>query len=154
MGLERIQAYNIGFYICLAIAVLGALLAVILFFTLRIKDAWMMNSGRAKSSSIRRMKEDGGRSSSKEKKREEPPGQKEGWAQTSVLADSRGEDESPPGGSDTTVLTASLGERPTEVLNRVDGSPPPGNADTEEIRFVLTKNILIIHTDEKITGGM
>ncbi|MCD8098217.1 MAG: hypothetical protein LUE31_09385 [Lachnospiraceae bacterium] len=43
MGTELIQTYHMGFYICLAITVLGAILAVVFFFTLRIRDAWKMN---------------------------------------------------------------------------------------------------------------
>ncbi|MCD8249044.1 MAG: hypothetical protein LUC60_04210 [Lachnospiraceae bacterium] len=49
MKMEQLQIYHVGFYICLALAVLGAVLALILFFTLRIRDAWRMNFAGAKS---------------------------------------------------------------------------------------------------------
>ena len=46
MGMERIQAYHVGFYLCLGIAVVGGVLAVLFFFTLQIKEAWRMSFGR------------------------------------------------------------------------------------------------------------
>lgn len=55
MGMERIQAYNAGFYICLVITILGILLSILFFFTLHIKDAWKMSSGRARNESIRKI---------------------------------------------------------------------------------------------------
>ena len=55
MGMERIQAYNTGFYICLVITILGILLSILFFFTLHIKDAWKMGSGRARNESIRKI---------------------------------------------------------------------------------------------------
>ncbi|MCC8139507.1 MAG: hypothetical protein LIO67_04250 [Lachnospiraceae bacterium] len=54
MGTELIQTYHMGFYICLAITVLGAILAVVFFFTLRIRDAWKMNSAGTGSAHGRR----------------------------------------------------------------------------------------------------
>ena len=55
MGMERIQAYNAGFYICLVITILGVLLAILFFCTLHIKDAWKMSSERARNESIRKI---------------------------------------------------------------------------------------------------
>ena len=55
MGMERIQAYNAGFYICLVITILGVLLSILFFFTLHIKDAWKMSSGRVRNESIRKI---------------------------------------------------------------------------------------------------
>ena len=55
MGMERIQAYNAGFYICLVITILGVLLSILFFFTLHIKNAWKMSSGRARNESIRKI---------------------------------------------------------------------------------------------------
>lgn len=46
MGMERIQAYHVGFYLCLGVAILGVILAVIFFFALQIKEAWRMSFGR------------------------------------------------------------------------------------------------------------
>ena len=84
MGMERIQAYNAGFYICLVITILGVLLSILFFFTLHIKDAWKMSSGRARNESIRKI------------------------------------------------------EKATEVMMK------------RENCFTLTKNIIVIHTEEKI----
>mgnify|MGYP004596211501 FL=1 len=84
MGMERIQAYNAGFYICLVITILGVLLSILFFFTLHIKDAWKMSSGRARNESIRKI------------------------------------------------------EKATEVMIK------------RENCFTLTKNIIVIHTEEKI----
>lgn len=84
MGMERIQAYNAGFYICLVITILGVLLSILFFFTLHIKDAWKMSSGRARNESIRKI------------------------------------------------------EKATEVMLK------------RENCFTLTKNIMVIHTEEKI----
>ncbi len=84
MGMERIQAYNAGFYICLVITILGVLLSILFFFTLHIKDAWKMSSGRARNESIRKI------------------------------------------------------EKATEVMVK------------RENCFTLTKNIIVIHTEEKI----
>ncbi len=84
MGMERIQAYNAGFYICLVIMILGVLLSILFFFTLHIKDAWKMSSGRARNESIQKI------------------------------------------------------EKATEVLAKKRGC------------FTLTKNIMVIHTEEKI----
>ena len=84
MGMERIQAYNAGFYICLVITILGVLLSILFFFTLHIKNAWKMSSGRARNESIRKI------------------------------------------------------EKATEVMMK------------RENCFTLTKNIMVIHTEEKI----
>lgn len=84
MGMERIQTYNAGFYICLGITIFGVILAILLFFTLHIKDAWKMSSGRARNESIRKI------------------------------------------------------EKATEVMMK------------RENCFTLTKNIMVIHTEEKI----
>ena len=84
MGMERIQAYNAGFYICLVITILGVLLSILFFFTLHIKDAWKMSSGRARNESIRKI------------------------------------------------------EKATEVMVK------------KENCFTLTKNIMVIHTEEKV----
>ena len=84
MGMERIQAYNAGFYICLVITILGVLLSILFFFTLHIKDAWKMSSGRTRNESIRKI------------------------------------------------------EKVTEVMMK------------RENCFTLTKNIIVIHTEEKI----
>ena len=84
MGMERIQAYNAGFYICLVITILGVLLSILFFFTLHIKDAWKMSSGRVRNESIRKI------------------------------------------------------EKATEVMMK------------RENCFTLTKNIMVIHTEEKI----
>ncbi len=46
MGVERIQAYHMGFYLCLGVTVLGVMLAVIFYFALQIKEAWRMSFGR------------------------------------------------------------------------------------------------------------
>ena len=46
MGMERIQAYHVGVYLCLGITVVGIILAILFFFTLHIKEAWRMNFGR------------------------------------------------------------------------------------------------------------
>lgn len=53
MGVEQIQAYQTGFYICLGITVIGIALAVFSFFTLHIKDAWKISFGRIRKKSIR-----------------------------------------------------------------------------------------------------
>ena len=84
MGMERIQAYNAGFYICLVITIFGVLLSILFFFALHIKDAWKMSSGRARNESIRKI------------------------------------------------------EKVTEVMMK------------RENCFTLTKNIMVIHTEEKI----
>ena len=42
MGMERIQTYNAGFYICLGITIFGVILRFCFSFTLHIKDAWKM----------------------------------------------------------------------------------------------------------------
>ena len=84
MGMERIQAYNAGFYICLVITILGVLLSILFFFTLHIKNAWKMSSGRARNENIRKI------------------------------------------------------EKATEVMLK------------RENCFTLTKNIMVIHTEEKI----
>ena len=84
MGMERIQAYNVGFYTCLIITIIGVILAILVFFTLHIKDAWKMSSGRARNESIRKI------------------------------------------------------EKATEVMMK------------RENCFTLTKNIMVIHTEEKI----
>ena len=55
MGMERIQTYNAGFYICLVVTIFGVILAILFFFTLHIKDAWKMSSGRARNESIRKI---------------------------------------------------------------------------------------------------
>lgn len=57
MGMERIQTYNAGFYICLGITIFGVILAILFFFTLHIKDAWKMSSGRARNESLRKNRE-------------------------------------------------------------------------------------------------
>ena len=84
MGMERIQAYNTGFSVCLFVTILGVLFAILFFFTLHIKDAWKMSSGRTRKESIQKT------------------------------------------------------EKATEVLVKKENS------------FTLAKNIMVIHTKEKI----
>ena len=84
MGMERIQTYNAGFYICLVITIFGVILAILFLFTLHIKYAWKIISGRARNEIIRKI------------------------------------------------------EKATEVMMK------------RENCFTLTKNIMVIHTEEKI----
>lgn len=60
MGLQRIGMYHMGFFICLFFTVAGAVLAITLFFALGIREAWRMNTGRARRDSIRRMRQNAG----------------------------------------------------------------------------------------------
>lgn len=133
MGIERIQTYNMGFYICLGITVLGVVLAVTFFFTLHIKDAWKMSSGRARSESIRNIKVETNQEKStvKRKVQEKEPG----WKQTEVLRRAGEMREQVPIRNGTMVLNP-----------QVQSQEEP----TENIYFSITKNIMLIHTDEKI----
>lgn len=156
MGIQRIEMYNIGFYICLFLAIMGALLSVILFFTLRIREAWRMNSGKAKSESIRKMRLNVG--AGKVGADTFPPeAQEVRRIQTGVLK--RPETVGPfsTNASGTVVLAKPIGERPTELLNPSASKEHLGSAgekNMEDPRFVLTKNIMVIHTNEKIRGGI
>lgn len=135
MGIERIQTYNIGFYICMAIAIFGALLAVILFFSLDIREAWRMNTGKAKSDSIRSMKQNIPVKVPEKRRLNE-----------AVFA------EQMPGLRDTVVLFPTEIERPTEVLFSETNKASLGTVRGPDraISFALTKNILLVHTNENI----
>ena len=55
MGMERLHTYNAGFYIFMVFKIFVVTLAILFFFTLHIKDAWKMSSGRARNESIRKI---------------------------------------------------------------------------------------------------
>ena len=133
MGMERIQAYNAGFYICLVITILGVILAILFFFTLHIKDAWKMSSGRTRNESIRNIKKE----TNQEKcaSGEKSQVQNIGWKQTEVLNRAGEQQGSIPIRDGTLVLNPYM-----------QNSKSSG----EKIYFSITKNIMVIHTEEKI----
>ena len=133
MGMERIQAYNAGFYICLVITILGVLLSILFFFTLHIKDAWKMSSGSARNESIRNIKKE--TNQEKRSAGEKSQVQNIGWKQTEVLNRAGEQQGSIPIRDGTLVLNPYM-----------QNSKSSG----EKIYFSITKNIMVIHTEEKI----
>ena len=133
MGMERIQAYNVGFYTCLIITIIGVILAILVFFTLHIKDAWKMSSGRARNESIRNIKKE--TNQEKRSAGEKSQVQNIGWKQTEVLNRAGEQQGSIPIRDGTLVLNPYM-----------QNSKSSG----EKIYFSITKNIMVIHTEEKI----
>ena len=133
MGMERIQAYNAGFYICLVITILGVLLSILFFFTLHIKDEWKMSSGRARNESILNIKKE--TNQEKRSAGEKSQVQNIGWKQTEVLNRAGEQPGSIPIRDGTLVLNPYI-----------QNSKNSG----EKIYFSITKNIMVIHTEEKI----
>lgn len=133
MGMERIQAYNAGFSICLAIMVLGVLLSVLFFFTLHIKDAWKMSSVRAWNERIRNKKN---RTNQKKHSTGEKAGSGNGGRkQTEVLDRAGKRTESVPIRDETLVLNPYTQDHKDSGDKRY---------------FSITKNIMVVHTEEKI----
>ena len=52
-----IRIYQTGFYICIAIAIVGLLLSVLFFFRFHIGNIWLIQTGKAQRKAVQNMQE-------------------------------------------------------------------------------------------------
>lgn len=135
------EMLRLGAYVCFALALLFLIATIVLFFRLNIRDVLYELSGRAKSESIQKMKADyavtGSLSSTSKHLSSEADDQSRGLINTGQL----------PAGKSGLKKTKSVQLKPgpdetTALRGRTTGSG---------ISFVVTKDIAVVHTEERLS---
>ena len=119
-----IRIYQTGFYICIAIAIVGLLLSVLFFFRFHIGNIWLIQTGKAKRKAVQNMQE-ASRQNGRMRQEE---------AHHSEIAIQE--------------------DKPLKATEMLQSDPPrsdPPLAETEIIEgLTVTQDVVLTHTDEKI----
>ena len=119
-----IRIYQTGFYICIAIAIVGLLLSVLFFFRFHIGNIWLIQTGKAQRKAVQNMQE-ASRQNGRMRQEE---------AHHSEIAIQE--------------------DKPLKATEMLQSDPPRSNpplAETEIIGgLTVTQDVVLTHTDEKI----
>ena len=119
-----IRIYQTGFYICIAIAIVGLLLSVLFFFRFHIGNIWLIQTGKAQRKAVQNMQE---ASRQNGRMRQEEAHHSE---------------------------IAIREDKPLKATEMLQSDPPrsdPPLAETEIIEgLTVTQDVVLTHTDEKI----
>ena len=119
-----IRIYQTGFYICIAIAIVGLLLSVLFFFRFHIGNIWLIQTGKAQRKAVQNMQE-ASRQNGRMRQEE---------AHHSEIAIQE--------------------DKPLKATEMLQSDPPrsdPPLAETEIIEgLTVTQDVVLTHTDEKI----
>lgn len=119
-----IRIYQTGFYICIAIAIVGLLLSVLFFFRFHIGNIWLIQTGKAQRKAVQNMQET---SRQNGRMRQEEAHHSE---------------------------IAIQEDKPLKATEMLQSDPPrsdPPLAETEIIEgLTVTQDVVLTHTDEKI----
>lgn len=119
-----IRIYHTGFYICIAIAIVGLLLSVLFFFRFHIGNIWLIQTGKAQRKAVQNMQE-ASRQNGRMRQEE---------AHHSEIAIQE--------------------DKPLKATEMLQSDPPrsdPPLAETEIIEgLTVTQDVVLTHTDEKI----
>ena len=119
-----IRIYQTGFYICIAIAIVGLLLSVLFFFRFHIGNIWLIQTGKAQRKAVQNMQE-ASRQNGRMRQEE---------AHHSEIAIQE--------------------DKPLKATEMLQSDPPrsdPPLAETEIIEgLTVTQDVVLTHTDGKI----
>ena len=119
-----IRIYQTGFYICIAIAIVGLLLSVLFFFRFHIGNIWLIQTGKAQRKAVQNMQEASRQNG----------GMRQEEAHHSEIAIQE--------------------DKPLKATEMLQSDPPrsdPPLAETEIIEgLTVTQDVVLTHTDEKI----
>lgn len=119
-----IRIYQTGFYICIAIAIVGLLLSVLFFFRFHIGNIWLIQTGKAQRKAVQNMQE-ASRQNGRMRQEE---------AHHSEIAIQE--------------------DKPLKATEMLQSDPPrsdPPLAETAIIEgLTVTQDVVLTHTDEKI----
>ena len=119
-----IRIYQTGFYICIAIAIVGLLLSVLFFFRFHIGNIWLIQTGKAQRKAVQNMQE---------ASRQNGRMRQEEAHHTEI---------------------AIQEDKPMKATEMLQSDPPrsdPPLAETEIIEgLTVTQDVVLTHTDEKI----
>lgn len=119
-----IRIYQTGFYICIAIAIVGLLLSVLFFFRFHIGNIWLIQTGKAQRKAVQNIQE-ASRQNGRMRQEE---------AHHSEIAIQE--------------------DKPLKATEMLQSDPPrsdPPLAETEIIEgLTVTQDVVLTHTDEKI----
>ena len=119
-----IRIYQTGFYICIAIAIVGLLLSVLFFFRFHIGNIWLIQTGKAQRKAVQNMQE-ASRQNGRMRQEE---------AHHSEIA-----------------IQEDKPLKATEMLQSDSPRSDPPLAETEIIEgLTVTQDVVLTHTDEKI----
>ena len=119
-----IRIYQTGFYICIAIAIVGLLLSVLFFFRFHIGNIWLIQTGKAQRKAVQNMQE-ASRQNGRMRQEE---------AHHSEIA-----------------IQEDKPLKATEMLQLDPPRSDPPLAETEIIEgLTVTQDVVLTHTDEKI----
>ncbi len=174
---KNLQTYHTVFLICLIAAICFLLVAIALFFILNIPNVFMKITGISRKKEIKQLDDNAAYTSQltnlkKSSKVSEPPRRKqrqemysasgklnirEGSVpvtqidRTAAYADPRSEttllSNSPEESIGTTVLSNDISEQETSLLS---GSEIYQRVSPQDFRFHLSREIMLVHTDEDI----
>ena len=118
-----IRIYQTGFYICIAIAIVGILLSVLFFFRFHIGNIWLIQTGKAQRRAVQNMQE-ASRQNGRMRQEEAHPSE--------------------------IAIQEDMPLKATEMLNPGPLQAAP-LAETEMIEgLTVTQDVVLTHTDEKI----
>lgn len=171
-----IQIYQTGFYICMAVTIVGILLAVLFFFWFRIGIIWSIQTGKAQKKAVQNMQES---SRQNGRMRQEETHHSELSIQEEVNLKATDSLEPDPPLKKTDSLESGLKE--TEVLQQenfgeteilpqtsygaTEVLPQTGRLEQTTVLYeepaviekmdehgllTITQEVVLIHTDEKI----
>ena len=130
-----IHVYQTGFYICVAVTILGIILSLILFFQFRIGNIWAIQSGKARKKAVRELQE---------------ASRQDGRMRADEARYFTGLDDEEQALKITAPLSPELQKtdllQPESQLQQTTILQP----DSAQKTFIITQQILLIHTDEKI----
>ena len=164
---QQLQIYHIGGIVCFIILILSVLLAILLFFLFDIPTIFMIRTGHMKKASVQKITENNARTD---------PLRKDLDMDYTTANMSDTEQLGPAGGSDDTTLLEDL-DRTEQLMTAEVLAPPDENVSAEETPdgnnaqaqtpdqaepvpetgaepdnedFLISENIVVIHTDESI----
>ena len=119
-----IRIYQTGFYICIAIAIVGLLLSVLFFFRFHIGNIWLIQTGKAQRKAVQNMQE-ASRQNGRMRQEE---------AHHSEIA-----------------IQEDMPLKATEMLQSDPPRSDPPLAESEIIEgLTVIQDVVLTHTDEKI----
>lgn len=130
-----IRTYQAGFYLCMVITIVGILLSLFFFFKFKIGNIWAIQSGKARKKAVRELQEasrqDGRMRADEARYFTGLDNEEQALEITAPLS---------PELQETDLLQSESQLQQTTILQ----------PDSAQKTFIITQQILLIHTDEKI----
>lgn len=145
-----IQTYQTGFYLCMVITIVGIVLSLFCFFRFKIGNIWAIQSGKAQKKAVKELQE---------ASRQDGRMRADEARYFTGQADEEQALEITASLEPNTQETDMLWRNPQEVYGETEVLPQTeefvqttilNQNFAEKKRFVVTQQVLLIHTEEKL----